>query len=240
MIQIKYAVTHLNNFSLGNKLFQYAFGRILAEKYNRRLVCDPIEGFPAAIPLGGNNISSIPYIVDGHIVDFGQLPKDKAWALTGYFHQYRYYKDYKSQIKEWFKSNYIKSVSNYGDLVFHYRSGDFREHNCLLSPKFCLDVLRQEDFNRLHIVTDFPSQLPKVFLDYDPVVISGNYLDDFAYMTKFDRIFISQSTFSWWAAWLSNASRILFPIPQNGYWSKQRPDVNLFVDDEDRYVKCYE
>jgi hypothetical protein len=59
---------------------------------------------------------------------------------------------------------------------------------------------------------------------------------------------MSQSTFSWWAAFLSQANEIVTPVPQIGKsrlineWSLGRPDIALFVDDEERYryIKQYD
>jgi hypothetical protein len=39
-----------------------------------------------------------------------------------------------------------------------------------------------------------------------------------AFVTRFDRIAISESTYSWWAAYLSNASEVYYPISKRGLW----------------------
>ena len=49
-------------------------------------------------------------------------------------------------------------------------------------------------------------------IQYDPE--SG--LDDFKFIMSFNRIIIAQSTFSWWAAFLSKANEIFIPITNQG------------------------
>ena len=70
---------------------------------------------------------------------------------------------------------------------------------------------------------------------------SQSAINDFKIMGSFNKVIMSQSTFSWWAAWLSDATEIFTPVPQPGNnklineWSIGRPDIATFVDDEPRY-----
>ena len=55
MIEVRY------QGRLGNHLFQYCFGRILAEKMGYKLKADPIPGFPAtSVPVEGHDYSLSP------------------------------------------------------------------------------------------------------------------------------------------------------------------------------------
>ena len=57
---------------------------------------------------------------------------------------------------------------------------------------------------------------------------------------------MSQSTFSWWGAFLSKANEVFIPVPMAGIhtneWSLASENVAMFVDDESRYkyIKQYE
>lgn len=47
------------------------------------------------------------------------------------------------------------------------------------------------------------------FKEYNSVVIEpGSFIDNLHFVRKFDRIICANSTFSWWAAFLSEASKI--------------------------------
>src|SRR5437868_1979477 len=92
--------------NLGNNLFQYCFGRILAETLKYKLVAKPIQGF-----IGTYDSS------EGHIYDKneiitlrGQKPdlsfmhqQDPQYhiLLTGYFQRYEYYEKHVQSIRNW-------------------------------------------------------------------------------------------------------------------------------------------
>ena len=50
---------------------------------------------------------------------------------------------------------------------------------------------------------------------------------------------MSKSTFSWWAAFLSNAEEVYIPKASRGIWcweESREAGIDLFVDDESRYI----
>ena len=55
-------------------------------------------------------------------------------------------------------------------------------------------------------------------------------MDTFALMLQFRRIVIANSSFSWWAAFLSNADEVYYPRPVSGLWSLETPRINLAMD----------
>ena len=57
-------------------------------------------------------------------------------------------------------------------------------------------------------------------------------MEDFTFLTSCDEIISSVSSFSFWAAFLSNAKQVFHPIIDEINFSK-----TSFVDDEDRYVR---
>lgn len=91
-------------------------------------------------------------------------------------------------------------------------------------------------WDNLYIVTDDPDNvLPQRFvLEYGAKIIHGEALEDFNFIKAANRLAISASSFSWWAAWLSDATEIYVPLV--GYFdSRVRPDIDLIVDDEERF-----
>lgn len=125
------------------------------------------------------------------------------------------------------------------DVVMNIRMGDFLSKKHLW--RYCgvsyFDfILSSMDFNRLFIVSDdVKSELLNGLSEkYNAIhYVSKGMMEDVNFIKLFDSILISHSTFSWWAAYLSNASIIYLPIVNNS-----RPAINEFDNmvNEDRYT----
>ena len=99
MIQVNYLGT------LGNNMWQFAVGRILAEKNNLKLLCRPIPGFSKTKELvNGKIIHSPQKRIEGHIIDLDEEVNEKI-ILDGYFQRYEYIKNYKKEVYGWFELN---------------------------------------------------------------------------------------------------------------------------------------
>lgn len=91
--------------NLGNNLFQYCFGRILAETLGYKLVADPILGFPKTYDfVNGDSYYNInPITLRGQKPNLDFLneanPKHHI-LLTGYFQRYEYYRPHGNSIKQ--------------------------------------------------------------------------------------------------------------------------------------------
>jgi len=56
---------------------------------------------------------------------------------------------------------------------------------------------------------DYMNNLVEAFKEYNPILKhNNNFIDDFNFIRSFDKILLNNSTFSWWAAVLSHASKI--------------------------------
>jgi len=102
--------------------------------------------------------------------------------------------------------------------------------------------LEKENFKNLYVsfdhVYNHKSILDKLQI-YNPKYIEGSILDVFKELTSFNKIIACQGTFSFWVCFLSNASKIYWPVTNDGPNSNNKnfgTHVNLKVDDEDRYV----
>ena len=167
----------------------------------------------------------------------------------GLYFEHEYYKPYKSRIKEFFKIKKIDVGQTNNDVLIHVRLGDcidqFPDNPFVMPPEYYHKALSCIDFDKVFIITN-PESVNNKFLKnfdkYDPTILGGTEIEDFRAMTSFKKIIMSQSTFSWWGAFLSTADLIFTPVPQPGdhpelinEWSSGRPDIALLVDDEDRY-----
>jgi len=244
MVEVKY------NGRLGNNLFQYCFGRILAENLHYKLRANPIPGFRnTKTKVDGQDYSSYPtQILQGHAIDLKSIIQDKTKRriiVDGFFQRYEYYREYKDIIRnDWLLTDIqIKESIGKNDIVVHVRGGDYKNTRNALSFSFYEEALNGAKYERLFLCTDdMGNPFIRRFRKYNAIIHHTNPLEDFQFTMSFSKIILSQSTFSWWAAFLSNAKEIYFPLPLSGYWSKQRPDVELKLDDENRYIyiKCKE
>ena len=152
---------------------------------------------------------------------------DRAWApdhyvFDGYFQRSRWYHERRDQVLRCIELPAIQEV-NRKDIVINLRvDEDYRSLSWTIHPSWYLQILAEEKFERLHIVTDVrDEQYLAHFRKYDPIVVSSGPRGDWERLRSFDRIVTANSTFSWWAAYFSRASRIYtfkrwvtHPIPQ--------------------------
>ncbi|MCX5713944.1 MAG: exostosin family protein [Candidatus Omnitrophica bacterium] len=236
---------------LGNRLFQYCFGRILAENLGLKLKASHIEGFPnTQKEVGGFDYSDYPScVLSGHKVNLRSILQDKTKRKIilkdGFFQRYEYYKEFKDTIRLNWLNTFSPQIrqANTQDIVLHIRRTDYvnRGHDQPFS--YFDEALSLARFERVFICTDGPHDpFMKLFKKYNPVIFHNEFsaLDDFWFIMSFKKIVLSASSFSWWAGFLSNATEIYFPVPKIGPWCS--PDVDLRIDDEDRYIfiKCKE
>jgi len=239
---------------LGNNLFQYCLGRIIAEKLGFKLKADPINGFPSTGKnIDGHNWSSYPtQILEGHQVDLQAVLEDRTKRkiiLKGFFQRYEYYRDYKSAIRnDWLLTDInIPDQIDPNDVVIHVRRGDYLNHRYALPLSYYESALKKIKYNKVFIVTDDPGD-PFIarFKPHNAIIHKGSMLEDFKFIMLFKKIILSESSFSWWAAFLSGAEEICSPVALYGRWFAKQPSlygrINLKVDDENRYihVECNE
>jgi len=249
---------------MGNRFFVYCLGRILAERFGYSLSCKLINGFSNTTPITGtshkeNSIRIDRYNVDTTINDI-ENGKHHQMVMVYSLQLYRLYKDHKEKIKQWLKPDLqINDVSsldfrvkhngifekikvdkiNSGDIVILQRLQDFIDLRLDLKFNYFDKILKNIKHNRIFVVSDeIESETFNSFSEYNPIYLFGNAFEHYSFASLFNRMIISQSTFSWWIAWLSNATEIYCPFTAGGNWSERwlkRGKVNLIVHDENRY-----
>ena len=129
----------------------------------------------------------------------------------------------------YFINHNFSNISD-GDLVISLRLEDYTNANNqdrFLGYDYFRIILEQTQFDNLYIITNPGSighndqyQYLKEFLPYDPIIVRVyNPVMSMAFGSTFNNIAISQSTYSWWLAFLSDAKNIYYPIPQIGPFS---------------------
>lgn len=116
------------------------------------------------------------------------------------------------------------------DLLISLRLEDYvstQNKDRLLSFDYFKIILESKKWNNVYILTNPGSighnahyEYIKEFFPYDPIVVRCyEPVVSMAFGAQFNNIAISQSTYSWWLAFLSNADNIYYPIPKEGPFS---------------------
>jgi len=152
-------------------------------------------------------------------------------TIHGFMEQSRYYIPHRDHLRDVLQPDLKYPDSN--EVAVHIRKAGVRKHTQWeQSPWFvqrdyytrALDVTGHE--NAVIYTDDINSAA-----DYDlglPIK-SGEPLEDFARIMAARAIILNKSTFSWWAAFLSNASKIIQPEPLSTWRCKDNIHVYLGV-----------
>jgi len=248
----------------GNNLFQYVFGRLLAEHHDLNYCHDSIpemgikkETYPYNKKLktirfkAKSNFEAKKYDRD-HYKFFEPTYKNCNFDFNSfmfYFEDYAIYKPYLGKIRSWFKP--VKKT-NTKDLVIHFRLKNRlvweTHYNNFIKPEIYKKIISSNfKFEKLYIVSDmdkwgdiknkdikkikeetrkkykknttkfvpteksvdYMNSLVDNFKEFKPKLYhSDKFVKDFNFIRSFDQILFKNSTFSWWAATLSEASKI--------------------------------
>tara|TARA_Y100001970_G_C14147837_1_gene810870 strand:- start:377 stop:1195 length:819 start_codon:yes stop_codon:yes gene_type:complete len=192
-------------------------------------------------------------LVKGHIHNMQELIDYKGDILmksSGY-QNINYYKNHKNLIKSLFSINKdeinFKPESN--DLVIHYRGGEnINQKMRYMDATYFIDCInlikKSKNISKIYILTDSPNfkEIIKIKDKFNCTVICRNTIDDYKFMCCANNLIIPHSTYSWWAAWLSDATTIYMPksfhqgnIKYHCDWANKGRNIDLVVD-EKRYL----
>jgi hypothetical protein len=254
---------------LGNNLFQYALGRILATRLGLALTCEQLPWvsheflgmrmdhradatltsflpyFPnVRLALAGRSVDA-PVTAyefrsfeewDGQTIGFEELLRggDRHIVLRGFFQRMEYYERDAARIREWYQFLPAETPHAIGpdDVVVNVRRGlDMAMMDWVVAPSFYRDVLAaMPNVGRVFVCgTGIDDAIRTALADYDPVYYSGTPYEHFSFLMRFPRMVMSNSTFCWWAAFLSDASELHAPAPAGGYGFSTFPGVDLRI-----------
>jgi len=170
--------------NLGNNLFQYCFGRILAEAMGYKLFAPPIPGFAGTYDLvdGHNHANENVLTLRGQRPDLTFIKKNSECKyhllLTGYFQRYEYYKPHAKRIREWLdiEDNIEASIGEH-DVVLSIRRGRDYIPRYALPLSYYEHALASMKYERVHICTNEPNDPFIKYLSkkYSAVVRPGSF-----------------------------------------------------------------
>lgn len=259
---------------LGNNLFQYALGRILAEELGLELTCgrqpqtvrtllpgrsldsgasatleDLAERYPHAhLHVPGRHVTTpleCHELAQGdersHTVDLAAMLANRTprqIRLRGWFQRYEYYAPYHARIRGWFQPVPLATAVTIGDrdvLLNIRRGADYGLRGWTVPLSYYDEALdRLGDVGRIFICgTCLDQQVRDHFARRRPIYHDGAPVEQFAFMMRFRRLVLANSTFSWWAGWLSTAETIVAPRAPHGriYAFTGFGDVDLHMRD---------
>ena len=215
------------NTGLGNQMFQVASTIGIAEKNNQwwtlpkwnhpfahEFPCDDTEGFEIRRVAWGYRDMR----VSGDV------------ALRGYMQSEKYFLHCEDMIREMFTfkdSVYVEE----GDFIsVHVRRGDYNpEHLVWLDTDYYDRALSVLPDLPIYVFTDDIEAAQSLILaDY---YFTGAPFTDFQRMTKAKYHIIANSSFSWWAAWLSDAEAVVAPSQWFGIKKAKWETKDLIPED---------
>jgi len=235
---------------MGNRMFQYGVGYILATKGNKELYHDGLPNF--GIPPHHGEIVAVPPIIDIH-KKWGENDADidllidhpGSIIINSFLQKSSHFKDYRDILRGAFNITPHDTI-NKESLVVHVRETDYTQIDCFLGYDFYKSMIDNSGFTDIKIVTDNSDcdTVKKLVSDGCSVVTEG-YVDkfqfhcnnrsisDFNTLLRSENIALSQSSFSWWAAFLGNHQKIIFPFSTTvNMWPVDpgRDDIDLYFD----------
>jgi hypothetical protein len=173
--------------------------------------------------------------------------------IHGYFQSEEYFKEISQTIREEFeiKKKYRNTFEEKFSLLFkenkviavHVRKDDYKNHgdeslggkDLSLPLDYylkCLSEIKDIDSYKVVFVTDDPDELKKNFPKQDNYLFESNFLmTDFQILNNADILILSNSSFSWWGAYLNRkAVKVFYPNYWLGFKIKKFYPVGIPLD----------
>jgi hypothetical protein len=219
----------------GNKIFQYVTARIFSEKNELNLLtkldCDIVKTKQHKIfdddTNGGKIVMNNSSFVSDELNFYG---KNSEYIFDDYFQNCVYINNNQELVMSFF--DLPKFDKNTEDIVLNVRLDDKVHSNNLenpenwdnaeiIHPDYYKKILNSEKFNKVYIVVDeikyeWEKKYISHFENYNPILVSKTPSEDFNFIRSFNKIITSVSTFSYWAAFLSDADKI-YTFKNAGY-----------------------
>jgi len=223
---------------LGNQLFQIATGYAHAQKVNSQYAINYNlnhigfgqghhpqkyrETLYKKIPVTDKNI---PFVFEEKGFIYKPITRIDNLCLVGYFQSEKYFKNYENEIKNLleFDENIKKKINNKISKIkkkivgVHVRLGDYLHKqydgvfHTINYPSYLKKAMNLfDDSYEFLIFSDEPSLLKNTinfnkFIDLK----NENEVEDLYALSQCNSIVMSNSSFSWWGAWLGKSKKLI-------------------------------
>jgi hypothetical protein len=214
----------------GNQMFQIAACIGIANKCNSEAIFNKWDLASSFNFIQDKTIGSVNYWTfdENEINHFREetFSLKENWQLIGYFQSEKYFKHIESEIRAIFAFN--ETIKNriekkyqlalrLDPISLHVRVGDFKHNGWYIGDNYFLSMA--EKFKK-RLVIVFSDDIPyckSMFRDFKNIMYADeNEVDSLCLMSMCNTHVISNSTFSWWGAWLSNSNEVYYPDWQSG------------------------
>lgn len=161
---------------------------------------------------------------DGQRIDLTSVLSDRTprnIQLAGYFQRYEYFHPFRQELRHWFLPQCAEEgppVTSKDVLVSIRRGVDYEIRKWILPMDYYHRALGEiKASGRLFVCgTCIDEHVRAEFERYQPTYYEGTPLQHLCFMMKFRKMILSNSTFAWWGAFLSDADEIYAPRSQTG------------------------
>ena len=134
------------------------------------------------------------------------------YELHGYFQSYRYFHHCRDKIKRYFSPRFHLDGVDDNAVAVHIRGGDYLklpDYHYNLTTDYYREALHTIGAEAVYVFTDDKQHAARVMPNKDYTIFEGGAdVHDLFQMSKFSKIIMANSSFSWWAAYLSSADVI--------------------------------
>jgi hypothetical protein len=245
---------------LGNQLFQWSFGKYLSEISNHDIKFDisfyqntsnnntKRHFYLSNYPLIGDyfapntDLDNYNIIYDNFFYREFELKNQQNYYFDGYWQSEKYFKKISSVIKKSLLSNSItlsnlRSKIKKNSVSLHVRRGDYLTsdgaHTVLPIEYYRMALEKIDNYENIYVFSD-DIEWCKKNIKFDKVSYvenNDNPIDDLLLMSLCDHNVISNSTFSWWAAWLNTNNDKKIIAPKNWFGPKLRINSSDIIPD---------
>lgn len=222
---------------MGNRMFQIAFGYCLSRHKNCKLYHPSLPNF-GIISNINEGVAINPLYTrafgDNYVNYDTLLSTDKDIIVNSFVQKHYYYQPFREELKKFFNTK--DATINKDKLVVHIRETDYVEIKTFLGYDFYRKMIDDSGFKDIIIVTDNSNcDTVKRLVSEGCKLNTEGYVNkfehhcdtrgmvDFATLLHSENIAISQSSFSWWAAFLGNHNKIIIPYKKDGGMWKITP-----------------
>ena len=181
-----------------NRWTQYCFARVLAEKH----------GFELATQW------THPEFIGVAPPKPGKAYREVAALVSGFYQHAAWIHENEKLIRGFAKPMDVESVSP-NDVAIHVRRGDYQKWR-LIPAQWYLDILGTLKFEHLFVVGDGLEKefLDKIFSRHKTAqLMNGSAVSDWNFLRRFNKLVLSNSSYSFWAAFFSRASEVYVHDP---------------------------